>query len=73
MTQDLTDKERVAVLEIELFQLKQDLKDIKDKLNELLDLKAKGLGAIGLMSIIVGSGFLGMLVVLWKSFTGPHV
>jgi hypothetical protein len=73
MSQDLTDKERVAVLESELLQVKTDLKDIKDKLDELLDLKAKGLGAIGLMSLIIGSGFLGIILMVWKSFTAPHL
>lgn len=64
----LSDKERIAVNEIEITQVKDDLKEIKDKLDELLQLKAQGMGAIGLISLIVGSGFIGLVIMLFNMF-----
>lgn len=69
----LTDKERIAVLETEVGSLKEDLKDIKDKLDELLQLKSQGMGAIGLVSLIVGSGFIGLVIMVVNAFKGSHL
>lgn len=56
--------ERVAVLEIQM----KDLAEIKEKLDELLKLKAQGMGAISLISVLVGSGLLGLLATLFAVF-----
>lgn len=50
--------ERISVLETEKRQTREDLKDIKSKLDELLTLKAKGLGALWFIGILLllGSG-----------------
>jgi hypothetical protein len=67
------DGERIAVLEVKFDLLKQDLDDIKTKLDELLHLKSKGMGALGLVSLLIGSGMLGVIVSLFSIFAKPHV
>lgn len=61
--------ERVAVLETENDQLKLDIADIKTKLDSLLELKSKGLGALGLVGILIGSGVLGLIAVVVQFFS----
>lgn len=65
--------ERVAVLETEQDTFRADLKDIKDKLDELLTLKAKGMGAFGLVSLLIGSGLIGIVFTLVQFFNRPHL
>lgn len=60
----LTIPERVARLEERM----KDLSEIKEKLDQLLELKSKGMGAIGLVSLIVGSGVIGLAITLWNVF-----
>lgn len=59
--------ERISIAETELLQVREDLKDIKSKLDELIELKSKGLGAIWLISLIVGSGFVGFIANLFSN------
>jgi hypothetical protein len=61
--------ERVAILETKV----DDIKEIKDKLDELLLLKAKGTGALWLVSLIVGSGILGLIATVMALFNRPHL
>lgn len=60
--------ERVAVLETKL----DDLKEIKDKLDELLHLKSQGMGALTLVGMILGSGVIGLVLTLMNFFK-PHL
>lgn len=50
----MTEGERIAVLETEVRVLKEGQTEIIDKLNDLLSLKQKGLGAFWLASALVG-------------------
>jgi hypothetical protein len=63
--------ERVAALEVRIEAIETTLKGIEEKLDELLSLKHKGLGALSLVSILVGSGFLGLLALVFNLF-GHH-
>lgn len=61
-------QERVAVLETKL----EKLDKIEGKLDELLDLKSKGMGALSLVGLILGSGFLGVIALIMQHFR-PHL
>lgn len=56
--------ERVAVLETQM----QDLKEIREKLDQLLELKARGMGAMGLVGLVIGSGVLGLIATIFELF-----
>lgn len=56
--------ERIAVLELEVKNLKDAVDSTNSKLDELLELKSKGLGAFWLLSILCGSGILGAIAWL---------
>lgn len=56
--------ERIAVLELEVKSLKEEVQATNSKLDELLDLKSKGMGAFWLLSILFGSGILGGIALL---------
>lgn len=58
--------ERVAILETQM----SDLKEIKEKLEQLVQLKAQGMGALTLVSILVGSGAIGLIATLWAVMRG---
>lgn len=64
--------ERIAVLENEWTNAKQDLSEIKKKLDELLHLKSKGMGALGLVSLLIGSGVIGLIFAIINFFK-PHL
>lgn len=66
----MTDVERIAVLEIEVEMLKESLEKISTKLDALLELKTKGMGALGLVSLILGSGVIGIIVMAVNFFKG---
>lgn len=72
-TSQLPIGERVAVLETRVTQINESLEDIKQKLDELLTLKAKGMGAIGLVTLVVGSGLLGLITICFQLFNRPHL
>lgn len=65
--------ERVAILETKMTEVTSGLEDIKGKLDELLQLKAKGMGAMGLVSLLVGSGLIGIIVTVLQFFNKPHL
>lgn len=50
--------ERIAVLETKM----ESLDEIKEKLDELLQLRHKGIGAFWLASSLLGTGILGALI-----------
>lgn len=72
MANDTELAERVAVLETERDYMKNELTEIKAKLDDLLTLKTKGMGALGLVSILVvsASGILGIVAFLMSTFKG---
>ena len=65
--------ERLAVLETRFDQLMADNNDIKSKLDELLELKQKGLGAFWLIGLVVGTGILGLSAALTGFFQRGHL
>ena len=50
--ESLNHGERLSVLETEWTQIHDDITDIKSKLDELLHLKSKGLGAFWIISLL---------------------
>lgn len=65
--------ERVAVLETKFEDFNTKLETISEKLDDLLTLKAKGMGAFGLVSLLVGSGIIGIIFTLMQFFNRPHL
>jgi len=65
--------ERVAKLEAKLDKYEKDILIIMEKLDELLELKAKSAGALGLISLIVGSGIIGLITLITSYFNRPHL
>lgn len=62
--------ERVAKLETRFDQWEITQNDISQKLDGLLDLKLKGMGALWFVWIIVGSGILGLVTTVLGLFHG---
>jgi hypothetical protein len=65
--------ERVAVLETKFEDFDTKLETIGKKLDDLLTLKAQGMGALGLVSLLVGSGLVGILITVIQFFNRPHI
>lgn len=66
--------ERVAVLETKQEEINGKLEAITEKLDALLELKAKGMGALGLISLLIGSGVIGIVFTVLQLFNGkPHL
>ena len=63
----LTQPERLILVEYQLAELKLEQRQTNAKLDELLQLKAKGTGAFWLASTIIGTGIIGiiMMAVHW--------
>lgn len=59
-----TDAERLALLEYKDELRAAALEEIKDKLDELLQLRSKGMGAFWLASSLIGTGIIGALFSL---------
>lgn len=59
-----TDGERVAALEVEVSALKGEIQEISVKMDSLLELKNKGMGAFWFASAIIGSGIGGFILTL---------
>ena len=66
--------ERVASLETSYNVMEEKLDQIGNKLDDLLTLKHKGMGAIKLVSIIAigASGLVGFIAMLLSIFGGKH-
>lgn len=56
--------ERIAVLELKVQQVTETNQTIMSKLDELLDLKSKGMGAFWLASALLGTGVVGALAAI---------
>lgn len=66
--------ERVTALETERERLKEDLDEIKSKLDDLLHLKSKGIGAFWLVGLVISSGLLGLFSTIANLFSNkPHL
>lgn len=61
--------ERLAVLETEMRQTKKQLESMDSKLDDLLALRHKGVGAFWLASALTGTGIIGALSLLWDWLT----
>lgn len=59
MTTNRSMPERIAVLETKVQELTVTNKEIRDKLDELLQLRSKGMGAFWLASSLLGTGIMG--------------
>jgi len=70
MTMLIKDGERIAVVEHQVSKLVDDVKKMDDKLDQLLELKAKGMGAFWFASLIVGTGVAGMFTTFVTWFKG---
>lgn len=58
---ELRQAERVTKLETEVFMLRTTVLDMDKKIDELIILKSKGLGAFWLASSLVGTGIIGFI------------
>jgi hypothetical protein len=70
MTMTIKDGERIAVVEHQVSKLVEDVKNMDAKLDQLLELKAKGMGAFWFASLIVGTGVAGMFTTFVTWFKG---
>lgn len=55
---------RIAVLEHRMNNLDMEIKGIDHKLDQLLELRSKGMGAFWLASALFGTGILGLFMTL---------
>lgn len=62
--------ERIATLELKVELMAETNEEIKNKLDELLTLKSKGMGAMWLASAILGTGILGIGVFVFNWIKG---
>jgi len=60
----ITQVERIAALEVQVSDMQKQQQQIHDKLDELLALRNKGLGAFWLSSGLLGTGIVGFIVQL---------
>lgn len=56
--------ERIAVMEHQVNELRDSTKVLGEKLDELLSLRSKGVGAFWLASSLVGTGVIGLFAML---------
>lgn len=70
MTSDIALEVKVAILETKYAATEEKLDDVIKKLDSLLELKTKGMGAIGLVSILMGSGIIGLVILVINFFKG---
>lgn len=67
---EIEQAQRVAVLELEVKLLRENLQVITNKLDELLILRQRGLGAFWLASTLLGTGIVGTVVAIinyWRN------
>lgn len=65
-----TEAERLASLETRMLAAEERDKEIIDKLDDLLALKNKGMGAFWLASILIGAIFTGIVSFVSDFFKG---
>jgi len=64
--------ERLAILETKVEHLSAQNEDIKNKLDALLAFKHKGLGALGLVTAILGTSIIGAVYTVFEWFKIAH-
>lgn len=62
--------ERVAIVETKVSTMQVTLDSIEGKLDDLLKLKDKGMGALSLVSMVGLSGLLAIIAVVWQFLSG---
>lgn len=67
---NIKDNERIAALETEVSSLKVVTTSMDSKLDELLALKHKGMGAVWFASLILGSGLMTFIGNFFNIFKG---
>ncbi len=67
-----TQGERLAVLEYKINLLETQYSNIDSKLDNILELRQKGLGAFWLASALIGTGIIGFIGSVFGWFR-PHV
>jgi len=65
---NISQAERIAALEIQVSEVQRVQREINNKLDELLGLRNKGIGAFWLASALLGTGIVGFLGVLVRKF-----
>ncbi len=58
----ITQAERIAALEVRVSDMQRSQQEINNKLDELLALRNKGIGAFWLSSGLLGTGIVGFIV-----------
>lgn len=69
----MTLNQRLSVLETKFDQVQKSHEEMSEKLDQLLELKSKGMGAIWLIGLIVGGGFMGVVGLLTSLFNRGHL
>jgi hypothetical protein len=69
----LSPQERLAILETRFDHLTEDLDDIKFKLDELITLKQKGLGAFWLVGLLISTGIIGFITTISGLLNRGHL
>lgn len=70
----MSELERIAVLETKQVAMDEKIDNIITKLDTLLELKTKGMGALGLVGLIMGSGVIGVIMMVVGLFkNGSHL
>lgn len=64
--------ERVAVLETRMTNVEHLLEQIDHKLDDLIEFKSKGMGAVGLVGVLITSGIVGVVLTVINMFR-PHL
>lgn len=62
--------ERLAVLETEVRQLTKLVNEMDAKIDQLVELRARGVGAFWVASAIFGTGIVGSAISLWHWIKG---
>ena len=70
MTMLIKDGERITAVEVKVEDLVKKVETMDHKLDQLLELKSKGMGAFWLASLILGTGIMGMFASFITWFKG---
>lgn len=70
MPSDIALEVKIAILETKYQEMENKLDDVIEKLDKLLELKTKGMGALGLAGLIISSGVIGVIMMVVNMFKG---
>lgn len=68
---NITQAERITALEVRVSDLLKTQQETNDKLDELLAMRNKGIGAFWLASTLLGTGIVGFIVQLISWWRHP--